>query len=91
MYAKHKIVFLYIKDALVGVINEQYTSHSIKMHGLNNVKKREEECIWGGDPPSNSTPDIHAVCPHIEPVSTSVWQLSSPASYFCVQLQKIFY
>jgi hypothetical protein len=33
---QHKVASVYIKDAFVGVKNEQF--NSIKMHGMNNVK-----------------------------------------------------
>jgi hypothetical protein len=36
------IVFLYIKGAFVGVMNEQFSS--IKIHGINNVKIISKSC-----------------------------------------------
>jgi len=59
MYARNKIVFLYINDALVGVMNEQY--NSIKMHGLNNVKKREKGCIFFGGGGGIPFPNPHQI------------------------------
>ena len=82
MYARNKIEFLHINDALVGVMNEQY--NSIKMHGLNNVKKREKGCIYGGKTPLPNPHQTYMQCPHTEPVLTSTWQLLISAKlFFC--------
>ena len=43
MYARNNTVFVYINDALVGVMNEQF--NSIKMHRINNVKRGENSAF----------------------------------------------
>jgi hypothetical protein len=89
MYARNKIVFLYINDALVSVMNEQY--NSIKMYELYNVKKREKECIYGGKLPFQIHTKHACSALTLNPSQVVHGSFSSLSSYFSIHSQNILH